>query len=115
MPVKRNCNHATCQGPVCRRPKKKTIRKPISRFSKMRETENRKYSTVRKQFLEENPVCEFPDCNKESTDVHHSRGRGIYFLDVKTWKALCREHHQRIEVRVNEAKQLGLSESRLTK
>jgi hypothetical protein len=114
MPVKRECKHPCC-GPVCRKHKKKPIRKPISRFSKKREKENRKYGKERKEFLRESPICEYPDCNKEATDIHHAKGRGIYLLDVKTWKALCREHHQRIETRVNEAKQLGLSESRLKK
>jgi hypothetical protein len=111
----KDCTHATCQGPCRRPPRTKTIRKPISRVSKKREKQNRKYSTLRKKFLEENPVCEFPDCNKESTDVHHAKGRGVYFLDVKTWKALCREHHKTVEESPLRAKQLGLSESRLTK
>jgi hypothetical protein len=110
----KTCKHPCC-GPVCRKPRTKPIRKALKRVSKKRGKQNRKYSTMRRKFLSDNPVCEFPDCDKEATDVHHAKGRGINFLDVKTWKALCRECHQRIERRVNEAKQLGLSESRLTK
>jgi hypothetical protein len=110
----KQCKHPCC-GEVCRKPRKKPVAKRIKPYSKKRAKVNRRYGKERKEFLKENPVCEYPECNKESTDVHHSRGRGAYFLDVKTWKALCREHHQRIEIRVNEAKQLGLSESRLMK
>lgn len=57
MVVIRNCNHATCQG-VCRRPKQKKVRKPLRKVSKKRAKENKKYTTLRKKFLEDHPICE---------------------------------------------------------
>jgi hypothetical protein len=113
----KDCNHATCQGKCRRPPRKKPIRKSISRFSKKREKENRKYSTLRKRFLEEGDECEakLPGCTFFATELHHPAGRvGKNLLEVKKCKKVCRNCHQRIELRPNEAKQLGLSESRLT-
>src|SRR5690348_10723230 len=106
------CNHPCCpnDGP-CRKPKQKKKRKPIRQYSKKRSKENRKYTALRKQFLSDHPTCEFPGCEREATDVHHERGRGKYFLDQSTWKALCREHHNHVETHPMEAKLLGLSNS----
>lgn len=109
-----NCNHITCEG-ECRRPKQKKLRKPVRKVSKKRAKENKKYSVLRKQFLEDK-MCEagLEGCTGVATEVHHSRGRiGDNFLDTSTWKAVCRTCHCRIEKNVLEAKEKGLSESRL--
>lgn len=111
------CSHPVFGGGYCkvhqylRSDKKK---KKIRPYSKKRQKENRRYSELSKEFLEEK-ICEFPGCELPATDVHHGRGRGIYFLDVTTWKGLCREHHSHIETHPDEAKELNLSASRLTK
>jgi len=110
--MEKSCKHPCC-GSVCRRPRPKKLRKPIRKVSRKRVKDNKTYSELRKKFLIENETCQFPACQKLATDVHHAKGRGVYFLDVKTWKALCREHHDRIELNPVLGKQLGLSESRL--
>lgn len=59
-------------------------------------------------------MCEFPECGRVATDLHHSAGRvGKNLLDVSTFKALCHEHHMYIEVRPELARSLGLTQSRL--
>lgn len=116
MPVKRECNHPCC-GPVCRKQKEKKLRKPISRLSKKRVKQERSYSVLRKQFLESNPECQarLKMCRGEATDVHHMAGRvGEMLLDTDSWLPVCRPCHLFIESHPEQAKQLGLSESRLT-
>lgn len=117
MEVSRECKHPCC-GPVCRKKKPKPRRKPIRRYSKKRQKENRTYSTLRKQFLEANPECEarLKMCIREATDIHHMCGRvGDNLLDTETWLPVCRPCHLWIESHPEQAKQLGLSESRLQK
>jgi len=46
-------------------------------------------------FLKELPVCEACGVNA-STDVHHRKGRGKYYLKMDTWMATCRGCHDRI-------------------
>lgn len=111
------CRHPLCPdtGP-CKKVRATKKRKPIPRFSKKRSRENRKYSTLRKQFLSDNPECmaELEECTGVATEVHHSRGRiGENLLNVGTWKAVCRTCHRAIEERPAMAKELGLSISRL--
>lgn len=112
-----NCNHKTCQGEICRRPRKKAIRKPVRKVSKKRAKDNREYDRLRKRFLEANPVCQanLQTCTVKATQVHHKKGRtGKDFLDTSTWLACCGTCHNVIELNPAMAKQLGLSESRLT-
>jgi hypothetical protein len=117
MPVKRECKHPTC-GPVCRRPKKKPIRKPIRKVSRKQAREKRKYLSARIKYLIEHVHCEakLPGCENMTTEVHHKVGRiGENLLNEKKWLAVCRPCHVFIEQHPVAAKQLGLSESRLTK
>lgn len=113
----KNCKHSTCDGEYCRRtPKPKPLRKPIRKYSRKRQKDNRSYSTLRKEFLSEHPICEagLKTCQGNSTQVHHKKGRvGENFLDVSTWLACCQWCHDVIELNPSLAKQLGLSESRL--
>jgi hypothetical protein len=79
----------------------------------------REYAQLRAQFLEDHPVCQVwlklsglasmpPEAasiasilgiaiGPASTEIHHMRGRGKYFLDVTTWLAVCAENHRKIE------------------
>lgn len=87
----------------------------MKRFSKKRAKQNRLYLKVREKFLEDK-ICEFPGCEAEATDCHHASGRvGNNLLDFKKMKALCRPHHVWAELNPVEAKELGLSQSRLIK
>lgn len=75
------------------------------------------YSTKRMLFLIANPVCQakLVGCTGVASDVHHTAGRvGDNYLNMSKWKALCRNCHTWVENNPEEAKELGLSENRLT-
>lgn len=78
-------------------------------MSEKRRRESRVYTKLRKQFLEENPICELEYCFKPSVDLHHRHGRtGTNYLDTETWSALCRDHHDNVHAHPNEARKAGL-------
>lgn len=85
---------------------------PVSK--KMRETMD-EYSKKRASFLIVHPMCQAKliGCTHGATDVHHKAGRGENHLKMSTWLAVCRSCHSYIELHPEEAKELGLSESRL--
>jgi hypothetical protein len=93
-------------------PKQKT---PLKGKSDKRDVLDQLYSKVRKDFLIKNPYCraKLQGCSAIATDVHHKKGRGLYYLDQNTWLPLCRACHQWIELHPKEAKELGFSDSRL--
>ena len=77
-----------------------------------------KYSKKREVFLIINSTCEAKliGCTHVATDIHHKAGRiGQLLLRLSNWLAVCRSCHRWIEENPNEAKELGLSESRLNK
>lgn len=81
-----------------------------------RAKQEREYLKLRNKFLQDNPVCMFPECQNEQVTLHHSRGRcGNLLTDVSTFRSLCWEHHQYCELHPDVAKEWGLSESRLKK
>lgn len=75
------------------------------------------YTMLRKKFVAKNPYCQarIAGCTTHTTDVHHKRGRGKYYLDDTTWLAVCRACHAYIETHPTEAKELGFSISRTSK
>jgi len=74
------------------------------------------YSQLRKIFLTDHPVCQanLAGCTHEATDVHHKKGRGKWYLVIKTWMPLCRSCHKWIEEHPIEATELGYRESKIT-
>jgi len=79
------------------------------------------YSKMRKEFLSEpsNSTCraKLPGCMgqfKENLTVHHTKGRGLYYLDKKTWIPLCLSCHEWVETHPKEAREMNLSQSKLT-
>ncbi len=101
------------------------IRKPIPKVSKKRAVENAKYTVKRLEFLgkPENRIC--PITGKETTDIHHMKGKIGFadswarinnvslLLDTRFWKALSREGHQYVETHPEWAKENGYSINRL--
>ena len=80
---------------------------PIKRVSKRRRAEMKDYSAKREKLLTASPVCEV--CKRaDSTDVHHKKGRGRYYLRVDTWLAVCRTCHGRIHEYPQWARREGL-------
>jgi hypothetical protein len=74
------------------------------------------YRKVMDEYMAEHPICEFPFCVNKSTDLHHGAGRiGNLLTDKRYFKALCRPHHVTVETYPDNAKELGLSFSRLGK
>ena len=91
--------------------KQKRISPLSSKLAKLR----KEYSILRLKYLSDNPNClaSLPGCTRIATDVHHMQGRGLYFLDITTWLAVCRNCHVIIETNPELAKELKLSKSRL--
>lgn len=89
--------------------------KKISPISKKMQVVMDEYSKKRAAFLIVHPICQakLVGCTKDATDVHHKAGRGDNHLKISTWLAVCRSCHAWIETHPSEAKELGLSESRL--
>ena len=77
------------------------------------------YSELRRVFLNNNPGCEakLVNCFLTATDVHHTfwgAERGVTYLEVDTWRAVCRSCHNKIhdELSAEESKALGLKNYR---
>lgn len=88
---------------------------PIAKASEKRQKIDIAYSVLRKNFLKNHSVCQVKDCEHQSTDVHHKKGRGEYYLDETTFLAVCRSHHIAIERAPVWAKEQGYSLNRLSK
>jgi hypothetical protein len=69
----------------------------INKRSKKKVAEDQEYSVLRKDYLEKHPLCEiaFAGCTNHATEIHHTKGRGINYLNVSTWKAGCRNCHHK--------------------
>jgi hypothetical protein len=74
-----------------------------------RQRENREYTKLRREFLENRPRCEFPNgCSERATEVQHRRGRrGLRLLDVDWWAASCHDHNAWAEDHTGEALAIG--------
>lgn len=116
MPGKRECKHPCC-GSVCRKKKPKPLRKRIAPVSKKRAKDNRKYSTLRRDYLKEGDLCELrtPDCINLATCIHHVNGRTIHFLNGSTWKKSCVPCNNWVESNHGKAEQMGLKKSKFDK
>ncbi len=98
--------------------KAEKVAKPIKKVSSNRKQLDREYSKSRKLFLKEHPMCEakVKGCKKVAEEIHHKRGKiGDNYLNIGTWIAVCRTCHTWIETHPAEAKEKGLSASRLKK
>jgi len=80
----------------CRTDKKKP-KKSISPFSAKKLEQLSEYRIVRDKYLEEHPKCEVHDCNSDTTNCHHKKGRGKELSNPKFFMACCSScHPQRI-------------------
>lgn len=73
------------------------------------------YKEVRETFLQKHPKCQVgvSGCTKESTQIHHSKGRiGELLIDTKYFVAICYNCHRYVEENPLEAYQNGWSISR---
>lgn len=75
--------------------------KSIVPVSKKRQVAMDDYSKKRELFLIAKPHCEAKllECTGKATDVHHlysGKDRNKYYLNISTWKAVCRNCHNYI-------------------
>jgi hypothetical protein len=98
-------------------PKQSKALKPVS---DKRKPLDQLYSKLRKEFLElpENFSCraKLPGCMRttgQDLTIHHTKGRGKYYLQTDTWIPLCLACHHWVEEHPLMAKELMLSQSRI--
>ena len=96
--------------PLSRKPLKPS-KKPIRHKSSKMNALDTVYSKLRTHYLQQYPLCQasLPGCTKQSTDIHHKKGRGKYHNDPTTWLSVCRSCHDWIETHPIEAQELGFS------
>lgn len=83
-------------------------RTPLRKVSAKRQRELKVYSKLRAEFMESRPVCEVCE-SRPSKDVHHTKGRlGGNYLNVSTFKAVCRYCHLWIHAHPSLAREKGL-------
>lgn len=90
----------------------------IRKVSKRRQRQLSQYNKRVKEWKEENPLCmaKLSGCTKHTIDCHHMKGKiELLLLDEKFWLPVCRNCHNWIERNPNDAKEKGLSLSRLAK
>lgn len=77
--------------------KKEKVIKPISKRSAKRESEEREYSKLRKQYLAIHEYCEVEGCRCLATEIHHKGGReNDLLLNTDLFMSVCRDHHREI-------------------
>lgn len=104
----RNCWSAHENG---KRSKKPTLRKPLRTHSLKRQKQEKEYSSLRKDFLEEHPYCQIAIpgiCAHRSTEIHHTNDRnGDKLNDVTYWLAVDRACHNWVHLHPKQARALG--------
>ena len=91
---------------------KKEPKKAIPKESKKQAARNRQYTKELPKWKEDNPICCFPDCGKQTNDCHHVIGKGIHTNNKNYMIPLCREHHDLCKMQSDLAFKLGLIETR---
>jgi|SRR5687768_3764114 len=89
-------------------PPKKKVVKRIRKVSKKRTEQLKAYASLRKDYLKNHPICQ--RCHVfESVDIHHCKGKtNLLLLDVRHWKALCRQDHKWVHDHPDAARREGL-------
>lgn len=100
-------------------------RKTIPAISSKRQTESYIYGLFREGFLIVNNKCAVKNCQCDSEEIHHMKGRIGFadawavlrnislYLDIRFWLPVCANHHRWIEDHPEEAKKEGYSLTRL--
>ena len=91
-----------------------TKKKKIAPVSAKRLKQLKEYRPKRDKYMEEHPICEAPDCNNPSTELHHGIGReNERLLMQEHWVALCHLCHRKYTDDSKQAIEIGVSKSRL--
>lgn len=91
--------------------------KAIKQVSTRQQKLNAAYKILRDRFMKVHPTCQagLGGCTVKSTECHHIRGRGEYFLNDKYYLALCNSCHRWINDHNEAATAMGFCQSRLSK
>jgi hypothetical protein len=107
--------------PILSLSKQRSLGEPIVSKVKIKSVSDKRllalkeYRVVRDAYMRDHKICEHPECNSPSTELHHSKGRiGKLLTDPLYFKALCHSCHFFIEQNPILAKELGLSVDRLS-
>lgn len=74
--------------------KKTQVVRQVQKVTAKRAGEMQEYYKLRAEYLALYPVCEVPECNIKSVDIHHQKGReNALLLDTNFFMAVCRAHH----------------------
>ena len=118
----KSCATSTSKRPILSPSKQRSPSEPILSKVKIKSVSQRRllalkeYRVVRDAYMRDHKICEYPECNSPSTELHHSKGRiGKLLTDPLYFKALCHAHHEWAEKNPILAKELGLSVDRLSK
>lgn len=97
-----------------------TPSKALKPVSDKRKPLDQLYSKLRVEFLSlpENFTCraKLPGCMRttgQDLTIHHTKGRGKFYLDTTTWIPLCLTCHRWVEEHPTQAKELELSQTRI--
>lgn len=118
----KTCAQSLTKRPILKPSDQRSTSKPIVSKAKInnvsdnRLIELKEYRIVRDAYMRDHKICEHPECNSPSTELHHSKGRtGKLLTNPLYFKALCHSCHSWAEKNPILAKELGLSVDRLTK
>lgn len=100
---------------------KKTAQKGLKRkraairpVSEKRKAQNKRYLKLRLEFLRDHQMCQAPNCQNFSTEVHHINSRsGEMLLDFTQCVALCGICHRMVHDNPLWAKEHGLYHTQL--
>ena len=102
----KTCSYGNCNNPAFSKgrckwhplEKRKRIKtnKPIKQASSKTVKALTEYRKVRDAYMREHRTCEVDGCDKNSTDLHHKKGRGKYLSDERYFMAVCRTCHIKI-------------------
>lgn len=113
---KKYCQRCWSANSVKTKPKPTVRQKKLSPRSPKRNLQEAEYSVKRKQFLNNNPMCQVHlsnICTQYANQVHHKKGRiGDLLNDDTFWLAICGACHSWVELNPIEAKELNLSVNR---
>jgi hypothetical protein len=85
----------------------------IKPVSDKRTIELKKYSALRRHYLDIHQICEVVGCCKVATDIHHQISRtNENLLDTNYFMAICRDHHIYYTANSKEAIEKGYSYAR---
>lgn len=118
-----NCKSNSVTGPYCighaklmghKEPAKDKNKIPLQ--GEKLKKDSRTHAQIKKDYLKQHPICECgrKGCKQEkAVDIHHMKGRGAFLNVEEFFLAVSRSCHLWIEAHPIQAKELGLSVSRL--